>query len=271
MLGLVTRAWTIAGLAAMASSVAACSFDWASLDPREAGTGGAGGAGGTATGGVGGSPSGSGTGTSTGSTTGSPSGTATGAGGSGTGADPDCLIALEDTFDVIDPGVWTTMSLGTGCSLDNPGGELTLSCAADPSPRAVGLESVAEYDLSACGVIVELESLTLNGDAEVEFAVFTQDTTVAFVLEGLNLAAVVAAPSLDVSSSDNFNPIADKWWRIRGEAGCVLWETSPDATTWSLFNDRCDLALSTMQVALRLSVSDPMSSVDVGFDNVNLP
>lgn len=254
-------------LAVLAVAGLGCSFDWAALDPRESGSGGTtAGTGGPATGQGGGTPSG----TSAGTATGSPTGTATGNGGAGTGVDPDCLIALEDTFDVLDDALWSTQNVGNGCDVTNPGGDLRFSCAADPSPRQVGLTSVDRYDLSACGVHVELESLSLNGDAEVDFAVVLETTSVGFVLEGLSLSARVTSPELNVNVTHGFNPIADKWWRVRGQRGCTIWETSPDASDWNTFHEECDMTLSDMRVALRLEVSDPMSAVSVELDNVNL-
>ena len=243
-----------------------CSFDWAGLDPRESG-GGTGGSSSTTTTGTGGTGSGTGAGTSSGTST----GTATGTGGAGTGVDPDCLVALEDSFDTIDDAVWNTQTVGTGCTATNPGGNLTFTCGADANPRAVGLTSVASYDLSDCGVIVELESLSVDGNAELELSVVLGTTEVGFVLEGLTLSARITGPNLNINFSSGFNPLEDKWWRIRGARGCVIWETSPDATRWSLFNEECDLALSEMRVVMRLGISEPMATATVELDNVNLP
>ena len=272
MLGEVRGARQLALGMTAAVLATACSFDWASLDPRETGQAGAGGAAtGTPATGAGGTGSGMG-GDGGGTSSGSPTGTASGTTGTGAGAGmpSDCLIPLQDPFDAQDPALWDYATSGVGCSTW-VSGELVLDCGLDTAPREALATTKASYDLSSCGVLVRLAAASLQNDAEAAFELVGGGMTVRFVLSGSTLSSRLESQSANIIKSSSFDAMNGRWWRIRGEGGCVIWETAPDGAAWSLFDDSCAESLSSMQIRFRLSLSDPSATAEVAFDDLNLP
>ena len=266
MLGEVRGARQLALGMTAAVLATACSFDWASLDPRE--TGRAGAATGTPATGAGGTGTGMG-GDGGGTSSGSPTGTASGTTGTGAGMPSDCLIPLQDPFDAQDPALWDYATSGVGCST-SVFGELDLACGLAPRPREALATTQATYDLSSCGVLVRLAAASLQNDAEAAFELVDGGMAVRFVLSGSTLSSQLESQSANIIKSSSFDAM-DRWWRIRGEGGCVIWETAPDGAAWSLFDDSCAESLSTMQIRFRLSLSDPSATAEVAFDDLNLP
>ncbi|MEM9875912.1 MAG: hypothetical protein AAF928_13525 [Myxococcota bacterium] len=244
--------WWVGALAL----VTGCALEWGSLEPN-----GDDAAASTSTNGRGGTEdTGSGGGLATTPAVAVSSGTSNPAGGGVAPAEP-CLIALTDPFDTFDPAVWDARTEGVDSDfLLLPDGALRLRSQGAGSQGAgpeelVEIASVTRFDLTACGVMVEVDDITVTGEAEVGFEVVDFGTQVGMRFDG-GYEAYVITGNANLQSSVEANAV-DRYWMVRPVAGCVSFEVSEDGVSFTQVHTNCVMAFGTsMEVVLYARVKD---------------
>ena len=218
--------------------VAACSFNWTSLEPLDNTAATADGGGGHAvtsspsTGGSGATTSGGGDGGDGGFGGAAGGG---GVGGGGSGGARACTSFLMDTFQdqvtdshwisVVDPGVTFAEDVAGMLRVDGP----------------VGLSADAYYDTAAAfnfvggQAVVELaDGPNAGDDGSFTLRITEQGMRVEATKHGdgelrfrKNLATNVTLATIP------YDEVAMRWWRLRNQAGFTYLDTSPDGAQWT--------------------------------------
>lgn len=199
-----------------------------------------------------------------------------GAGGSG-GASPcpPALIADDFDADTINGakwGQWTTGAASVGLA----NGRVFVA-PHDPSTGAsyAALYGNDRYDLRGCSIWLEVaEIFHATLPAETYFALkYDADNLAWFTISNnglsfeLEIDAVITA-----ESSVAYDPAQHRWLRFREESGTLLWETSPDAVTWTeRFLQASPPFLSSVEMTFGGGVWAASSSQGrAEFDNANV-
>jgi hypothetical protein len=145
---------------------------------------------------------------------------------------------------------WSTVN---SC-IDQVGGELVAS------PPSTGLYchawTVGRYHLQCNSVTVEVSEVTTSSlGAQTYLYVDTDETTgpefdgpeVFVLLEGGEFGFTAAG--IDYNTGTPYDPLLDRWWRVRETDGELFFETAPDGLAW----------------ATRVRVPTPTSLDDVSF------
>jgi hypothetical protein len=146
-----------------------------------------------------------------------------------------CL--LEDDFNT--PGadsIWQQWS-DPGVTIAETGNQLFITLAASQSGSSyAGYSSVDSYDMQERYFSVEgVQMPTANNWGEMFFTV-TDGSYIA--LFGYSYGRMVARTET-VSHTNrsttlpSYDPAADRFWRMRSEGAEMVWETSPDGTSWN--------------------------------------
>jgi hypothetical protein len=250
--------------ALLALVVSSCAFDWSGLDPREGGSSSSSG------GGEGGSTSSSSSQGGSSSSSGGGGSSSTGAGG---GGDDDCLIPLQDDFAILDSQLWAPFAT-TGCDASSLISELVLDCGAGSATRQAGIASVADYDLTGCGVAIEVTQH--NFDSGLNYLVTATAGPDDHVLMGVNagsLTVEVRVGGVDDKTTVTLDATAHRWLRMQDDGrGCVTFTASPDGLDWNTLADACTgAAWSAVGLVISMTLYDQTAPIQVGFDNLNLP
>ncbi len=127
----------------------------------------------------------------------------------------------------------------TGCTLTETGGNLVATWTSSTGNVFCGLNSLNLWDLSrGTGIVVD-------GTAFPRIANFVSYIQIDEVgsstadrletsLDGNSLEfRVVENDAIARNRVLTFDPVAHRWWRTRGETNMIVFETSPDRSTWT--------------------------------------
>ena len=228
--------------AAAMLSVAGCSHDWETYDPRLTGGSGGGpsGTGGSGGQGVGGVPGVGGAGGVPGVGGAGGSGGSGGWGGGGGGEMPGCPgghLPLVDGFDdgTISP-VWQQL-VNTPALMSEVNGALKVDLPATSEAEMYGgLRSADAYDFTGCAAFVDAEKVpnpTNQAFMQLYVTAMNEMTQVEIskIAGQLQFKEVVLGQQ-EVLLAVPYNTTAHRSWRLREAGGLVYWETSADAGTW---------------------------------------
>jgi hypothetical protein len=179
--------------------------------------------------------------------------------------------ALVDDFSLpLDPAVWLTYPDGTGAAAED--GQLHIMLPGDTGASAY---TAGVYDLAESHVAIELVSLGTpppDADQWVGFMVAYNDFANSFFLNVYE-GDYTAQQDFNVLYTTPYDPVVQRWLRMRHTAGELHFEHSPDGLAWT-----DDLAVPLDPVPAMVlsltcayyngSVTDPN---DVIFDNLNVP
>lgn len=177
------------------------------------------------------------------------------------------IATFTETFDVLDPAEWMTVSGSP--SADN--GLLTLPCASTYST----IMSVDMFDLNESSVYINLDQTQAagNGTTDTIFAVRDCCGRLAQFMVA-NGQLITSDTASGYSSTRAYNAAAHQFLRIRANgAGTLYWDISPDASTWTQLATKAGspFAAGTVQVYLSCGYdgaeSNPLPAV---FDGINL-
>ena len=186
--------------------------------------------------------------------------------GTDTGCGAATLLA-DDFEDGLVAAGWDPQ-VGPNTSFEEAGGQAVFQVQAAPGERLVELTSQLGYDLSESAFSVEV---TQPPPA-------TSDTFAFLMAQSSqgNLSINLQYGELhcfDVTAVEvcrtTFDPIAHRFWRLRGAAGTTYFETAPDGISWTEIG-RTPTPAS--HVAARLNIgaqSLAAETVTVAYDSVN--
>ena len=193
--------------------------------------------------------------------------------GSDGGAVAACgaLSLLHDDFDdgVVAPGWFAWNEPGT--SVSEAGGQMTIHVDASTGSYA-GSVSRRAFDLAGSSMAVtvvqaggEHTILEVRGPAEAD-----PRAQIVAAASGMLEAVVLNTPA-QLRTQIPYDPIAQRHWRLREDAGTLYWETSPDGTAWTSFHDE-PVPFATEHVLGSLAAGGNLPTAgDAIFDDVNLP
>jgi glucose/arabinose dehydrogenase len=178
---------------------------------------------------------------------------------------------IKDTFTgtTLDAAKWT--KFGTA-SRTVQNGDLTISPATSGTGWH-GITSKATYELKNNAVFVEVPKTT-NGNVPAETQLVLEKDANNRVLVIRSIYGMVFRSVVNGAFTDTgvaYNATNMRWWRIRETTGKVYFETSADATTWTVrrtINDPFDLS----KVKVLLDAGTYQSTSNPGtakFDNLN--
>lgn len=179
---------------------------------------------------------------------------------------------LKDDFeDAEDNRQWNVG--GYGSSATEADGLLTIEIQPD-IPGAVGVyHTRRRYLFRSSSVAVEASSLDpalpifaeleIEADGSTQASIRMVNGDLRFVYELNDQEHVIAA--VPYSETDH------RWWRLREDAGVLLWETSPDGDAWEVQGRTSSTPFSTLVVVeLEVRTTEVQTvPMQVQFDNFN--
>lgn len=197
-------------------------------------------------------------------------------------AEPDCTVvtcavaALSDDFagGGLAP-LWFSWNSPTSCTITEASGSLTLAFTGAGTSRYCGIDAEQQYDLRTSAIFVDAGGaasapafttfLQLSDPADFanRVEIFREQTW----LVAQQMVAGVATPNRSIT----YSATAHRYWRIRGGAGRVYFETSASGATWTPWFDAPALFdLSAVVVTLGAGhYQSPGGAVVTSFAGVN--
>ncbi|MEJ7731207.1 MAG: hypothetical protein WKG00_18575 [Polyangiaceae bacterium] len=186
-------------------------------------------------------------------------------------------ISLIDDFDDGVQGVlWARSFVNAGGTTVEADGVVTLTPALSAVSEAAYVSGTA-YDISESSFTVEAVQTTnvtpkvqtfmrAETDSDNGFTIAAMSGTLYFRIEQAGSLAVVASIPYDAEEHH--------WWRARGTAGTIHWDTSPDGLLWT---ERAttpagtvDLTVVDVLLAAKADAAAAMPGL-AKFDNFNVP
>jgi hypothetical protein len=185
----------------------------------------------------------------------------------------------SDLVDDFDDGVlaplWDPYT-DVGCTALEVAGGLSFGFAAGATNADCGIQSEHLHDVRNSALTVEAVGMPADPAVAVYIQVQTaHDSETRIEIEFLDgeLDVEQQVAGADVSAEIvPYDPVAHRWWRIRGTAGRIYLETSPDGADWTvLLEDDAAFDLSALRLEVGAGTGDlaPASPLMVRFDRVN--
>lgn len=147
---------------------------------------------------------------------------------------PQCgtTVLLTDSFDDTMPGPAFTSGADTGLTVTEAGGHVDMTFAASVAANMYAYYSSATtYPTAGMCVALEISQVPVGGGSAY------------FKLQGgvLELEFYLADGMLDLRTHDpaivtkktlTFDPVAQRFWRLRQQGGTSYWDTAPDGVTY---------------------------------------
>jgi len=144
------------------------------------------------------------------------------------------ISSLTDEFSdgVFGPN-WTN---GSTCMAE-VGGEMVANVVAnDTMGRYCILGTLAHYRLSCDAFFVhlpEVTTATFGAQTGLYVTDWANGHGINFLLDNGGFAVGIDQDPETIVISNGYSATADAWWRVRGEAGHLYFDTSPDGVAWS--------------------------------------
>ena len=187
-------------------------------------------------------------------------------GGNPDGAEgpPTCATTEGWTASLDERPGWAYVIEQGGATITYAGGEAVLAVPAGMPDAYASLRNSTGYlDLRQRAVTVEVAEA--GGEATVLAVEDPRLHDAAMVVAGGRLRARADDATLaDVP----YAPAAHRWWRLREDRGPIVWETSPDGTTWTELH-RATLELDPRYVALLLDLLGEGTAARARFATLN--
>jgi hypothetical protein len=148
----------------------------------------------------------------------------------GTPSGTACPIAeLADDFSG-DLVKWAASTTSGGGTITNADGIAHLTFTTTGTGEAMGLTSSTIYDIRSSALTLEVVQMVDVATTQTFEVVVKSSSAVAmFEQTGGKLTARTATPI----STNTYDPVAMRWWRIKGGATSISWEVSPDDNAWT--------------------------------------
>lgn len=176
------------------------------------------------------------------------------------------IALLRDSFDGNGVGPYWLDFADTGATVTEAGGHLVVNLPASSTAYA-GYRGRFYYDLRGSAITARVAQV---GGANNILEVRNQFGNAAqLVYDGADVyAGIFNAPGAGTLAQRPWNP-AETFWRIREDAGMIVWELSTDGQSWSELHRRAaPFAIEHVQGVLAAGDSGPAPSV-TRFDDVN--
>ena len=115
---------------------------------------------------------------------------------------------------------------------------ITLPATTMPASNYGGLQSVLRYDLRGQRAKVEVPqtvSTATTAETDIQLVSPADDTVSLSEISGnLSAAQYIAGTGSSLHMAP-YDPVAERWWAFREDAGTLLFETSPDGVTYTTF------------------------------------
>jgi hypothetical protein len=127
---------------------------------------------------------------------------------------------------------WAASTTNGGGTITNADGIAHLTFATTGTAEDMELVSSTIYDIRSSAVVLEVVQMVDVATTQTfELVVKSSSAVVVFEQAGGKLTAGFAAkPPI---STNTFDPVAMRWWRIKAGAMSVSWEVSPDDNAWT--------------------------------------
>ena len=174
---------------------------------------------------------------------------------------------LDDFEDGIIAPEWVSIAPTAGSSVAETGGRLVITTPAGATAR---LESRFTVNLAGDRLRIQVPAPPTAGTSTVLAARAVNGDELAFVARNGMLAMRQLAGTPDETLIP-YDPIAHRWWQIVEAGGQIRWETSPDATTWTM---RKMIATPAFAPAVRIvlestSAATAATAGEARFDRLN--
>jgi hypothetical protein len=150
----------------------------------------------------------------------------------GTPSGTACPIAqLADDFSG-ELDKWAASTTSGGGTITNADGIAHLTFSTTGMAENMALTSSTIYDIRSSAVALEVAQMVDVATTQTfELVVRSSSGAVVFEQTGGKLTAGLATkPPI---STNPFDPIAMRWWRIKAGATSISWEVSPDDNAWT--------------------------------------
>jgi len=99
---------------------------------------------------------------------------------------------------------------------------------------AAGAKSILGCEVSVEVSQVAAAGADVNGVFQFADPMNVQSSAVVFAERGGQLSFVTKANGTSTATQITYDPNAHRYWRLRESAGTVFYETSPDASAWTV-------------------------------------
>jgi hypothetical protein len=168
--------------------------------------------------------------------------------GSGSGSDltNTCLSpGYGDGFDEVFPCNAIGMPQVSNGGLNVMNSEMTLTPNANAATNLGCVRMSGVF--GAAGTFIEIgQILPAPGQTVLTITGTTSGYTAGFIEQGGLLAFTDSGGGLVMH---NYDATADRWWRIRPQAGRMIAETSPNGKTWTMFASTTATAPAAVSIA----------------------
>jgi len=148
---------------------------------------------------------------------------------------------------------WARASMSGG-TVGIVGGAAQLAFTTDNTANSMALVASTVYDLRRSALTLEIPQM-IDTTTPQAFSVIARsrgaNTAVEFLqANGMLTAHVLRATDTKVSTNI-YDPIAMRWWRLHATMNSVSWEVSPDRNAWTQLAEVMAIAgLDTMEISI---------------------
>jgi hypothetical protein len=184
---------------------------------------------------------------------------------------------LQDGFDApqLDEVLWDGHAESAEISI--VGDRLRLRPTANgDTVHTADVYTAIGYDLTNCSTWLEVPTVLASTTAgEVSLLLWIDDTNGADITtsQGVIYFRFTVGDTVVKEMPRTYDPVVDRWWRIRNSGPVIYLETSPDGTSWTQgieHDPGWDLTAAGIGVAMNIWDSAGSAPGMAEFDNVNL-
>jgi hypothetical protein len=185
--------------------------------------------------------------------------------------------SFSDNFDDnVMPHEWAARAwTDSECSFVEQGGRLVFNHTG-AAQVSCGTETAHGYDLTETSATIEVAAVQGSDDPELYAwfeLLYDDERAVEFDIAGgvLRCNYYVGGNQITPASTP-YDPNQHRWWRISEHAGNIIWEVSPDGTTWTQRHQMpAPIPFDALDVELGVYCNNGCGVASAAFDNYNLP
>ncbi|MEO8842528.1 MAG: hypothetical protein ABI591_17475 [Kofleriaceae bacterium] len=183
----------------------------------------------------------------------------------GTPAGSACPIAeLADDFSgTLDK--WAASTTSGGGTISNADGVAHLALAATNTAQDLELISSTVYDIRSSALTLDVVQM-IDVATTQTFEVVVKSSSSVAVFE--QTAGMLTARTATPISTNTFDPVAMRWWRIKAGVTSISWEVSPDDNAWTQLAETMQInGLDQVEVSI-VAAGKATSPSEAQIDNV---